>query len=122
MQPGIETPRARPCRRDPQKDEGVQRRLFAAVGDREKTTRRPAPKVGDSHFAAEDECGRTRKHAQRDQRTADRFQNAADAANGPERRLRPRAGKAEQLLQSVLPEQQPSDDTNERDGIGHASH
>jgi alkanesulfonate monooxygenase SsuD/methylene tetrahydromethanopterin reductase-like flavin-dependent oxidoreductase (luciferase family) len=119
LQQRIEAVRAGSGRREPQKDERVQRRLFAAVGDREEAARRPRAEVRHCHLAAQDERRRPCEQAEDQQRPADALEDAGDAADAQQVGFRPCAGEPDQLLETVLPEEQAGGDPDHEQRVRH---
>jgi hypothetical protein len=102
-----------------QKDHCVQERQLPAVLDGPAPTGQMGDHIGDHHFAGEEQTDRPREASKHHQETAKELQDTRQAHQGEERRRGTRrsakpAQPTEELLRSVLHEQESRADAQDR--------
>src|SRR6266699_2905786 len=104
---GIQTPRTRSRRHQPQEQEATDHGFLPSVADRPKSTRSPSAEIGYRHFAAEDKCRCPREQSQDNQHSSAHFERPRKSVHGRESVVYSSIGEAPDLLSSVLKKKQP---------------
>src|SRR5690242_5035118 len=103
---------------EPQEHEAEDHRLFTAVSNWPKATRRPSGEIGDRHLAAENERTCARQQSQGNQKAADDFQWACEAVHCGEIAIDSPAGETPDFLGSVLEEKKTDGNAQHAKQIG----